>query len=173
MQVSFISLNEVEKFKYLGVAFTSDGRQDEELDVWSGKASAVMQTLHHSVVLKRELSRKQKFRCLSQYSSSSSPMVMNLGLWLKGCDHKCKRPKWDFCEKSMVLWCLTNIVTLQFENLSTSSCYFSGSKDFSLDDLAMLAECLGNGFSSTLNMLKWMGRSQLEDHEQDSMIISW
>ena len=48
------------KFKYLGVAFTSDGSQEEELDIRSGKASAVMRALHHSVVLKQELSRKAK-----------------------------------------------------------------------------------------------------------------
>ena len=51
----------MEKFKYLEVAFTGDGKQDEELDVRSGKASAVMQALHYSVALKRELSRKAKF----------------------------------------------------------------------------------------------------------------
>ena len=41
----------------LWVAFTSDGRQDKKLDVRSGKTSAVMLALHHSVGLKRELSR--------------------------------------------------------------------------------------------------------------------
>ena len=45
-----ITLKQVKKFKYLGVAFTSDERKDKELDVRSGKASAVMRTLHHSVV---------------------------------------------------------------------------------------------------------------------------
>ena len=39
---------------HLGVAFTSDGRQDEELDTRIGKASAVMRALHYSVVMKRE-----------------------------------------------------------------------------------------------------------------------
>ena len=38
----------------------SDAKQDEALNVPSGKASAVMRALHHSVVLKRELSRKAK-----------------------------------------------------------------------------------------------------------------
>ena len=50
----------IEKFKYLGVAFTSDGRQDEELDTPVGKASAAMQALHYSVVIKQELSKKAK-----------------------------------------------------------------------------------------------------------------
>ena len=52
LQVGSVSQKQVEKFKYLGVAFTSDGRQDEELDVRSGKTSAVMRALHYSVVLK-------------------------------------------------------------------------------------------------------------------------
>ena len=42
LQVGGVLLKQVEKFNYLGVAFTSDGRQDEELDVRSDKASAVM-----------------------------------------------------------------------------------------------------------------------------------
>ena len=43
-----------------GVACTSDGRQDEELDTRKSKASAVMRALHYSVVMKRELSKKAK-----------------------------------------------------------------------------------------------------------------
>ena len=64
LQVGDVSLKQMEKFKYLGVAFTSDGRQNKELDVRSGKASAVMQALHHLVVLKWELSRKAKLSVL-------------------------------------------------------------------------------------------------------------
>ena len=33
LQVGGVSLNQVEKFKYLVVTFTSDGKQDEEFDV--------------------------------------------------------------------------------------------------------------------------------------------
>ena len=51
---------QVRKFKYLWVAFTSDGRQDVEPDTRIGKASAVMRALHYSVVMKRELSKKAK-----------------------------------------------------------------------------------------------------------------
>ena len=79
LQVGRASLKQVEKSKYLVVAFTSDGRQDEKLLGRSGKANAVIRT----------------FRCL------------------------------------------TNLVTMRFENLSTSSRYFSGSKD--------------------LNQLRWFG----------------
>ena len=60
LQVNGATLKQVEKFRYLGVAFTSDGRQDEERDTRIGKASAVMRALHYSVVMKRELSKKVK-----------------------------------------------------------------------------------------------------------------
>ena len=60
LQVNGATLKQVKKFKYLGVAFTSDGRQDEELNTRIGKASAVMRALHYSVVMKRELSKKAK-----------------------------------------------------------------------------------------------------------------
>ena len=60
LQVNGATLKQEEKFKYLGVAFTSDGRQDEELDTRIGKTSAVMRALHYSVVMKQELSKKTK-----------------------------------------------------------------------------------------------------------------
>ena len=59
LQVGGISIKQVEKY-VSWVAFMSDGRQDKELYVQSGKASAVIRTLHHSVVLKQEISRKTK-----------------------------------------------------------------------------------------------------------------
>ena len=73
-------LKQMEKFKYLGFAYTSDGRQDEELDIRSRKARAVMRTLqalHHLVVLKRDLSRKIK---LSMSKSLFVPILT--------CDHE-------------------------------------------------------------------------------------
>ena len=42
LQVGGVPLKQMEKFKYLGGAFTSDERQDKEMDVRSGKASAVI-----------------------------------------------------------------------------------------------------------------------------------
>ena len=72
LQVGGISLKQMGKFKYRRVAFTSDGRQDEELDVRSCKASAVMRVLHQSVVLKRALSRKAK---LSAFKSIFVPIL--------------------------------------------------------------------------------------------------
>ena len=71
LQVGSVSLKQVKKFKYFGAAFTSAGRQDEDLDVRSGKASAVMQALHHSVVFKWELSKKAK---LSVFKSLVVPI---------------------------------------------------------------------------------------------------
>jgi len=53
-------MNQVEKYKILEIVFTSDGRQDEELDTRMGKANTVMRALQYSVVMKRELSKKAK-----------------------------------------------------------------------------------------------------------------
>ena len=52
LQANGATLKQVEKFKYLGVAFTSDGRQDEELFDPKGNADALMRALHYSVVMK-------------------------------------------------------------------------------------------------------------------------
>ena len=68
-------VKQLEKFKYLGVAFTSDGRQDNELDTRRGKAGAVIRALHYSVVIKRELSKKAKF------SIFKSVLVPHSQLW--------------------------------------------------------------------------------------------
>ena len=47
LQVNGATLKQVEKLKYLGVAITSDGRQDEDLDTRTDKASAIMRALHY------------------------------------------------------------------------------------------------------------------------------
>ena len=56
---------------------------------------------------------------------------------------------------------MKNFVTLRFENPSTSSRYFSGSKDFSLDGLDTQAKCLRvkmtckqNATASQLNLIR-------------------
>ena len=53
LQENGATLKQIEKFKYRGVAFTSEGRQDKELDTRIGKDSAVMRSLHYLVVMKR------------------------------------------------------------------------------------------------------------------------
>ena len=73
------TLKHVEKFKYLGVAFTNDGRQDEELDTRIGKASAVMRALHYSVVMNENCRKRQSSQFSKQFLSPFSLMVMNLG----------------------------------------------------------------------------------------------
>ena len=60
LQVNGATLKQLEKFKYRGVAFTNDGSQNDKLDIRIGKVCAVMQALHYSVVMKRELSKKAK-----------------------------------------------------------------------------------------------------------------
>ena len=79
LQIGVVSLKQVEKFKYLGVAFTNDGRQDEGLNAPSGKASVVIRALNHSVVLKRELWRKSKLSVFKFIIVPSSTMGINFG----------------------------------------------------------------------------------------------
>ncbi|TWW61044.1 hypothetical protein D4764_05G0011340 [Takifugu flavidus] len=74
-------LPQVEEFKYLGVLFTSEGRMEREIDRRIGAVSAVMRTLHWSVVVKRELSRKAK---LSIYRSIFVPtLTYGHELWVE------------------------------------------------------------------------------------------
>ena len=72
LQVNGATVKQVEKFKYLRVAFTSAGTQDEALVTRIGKASAVMRALHYSVVMKRELSKKAK---LSDFKAVFVPIL--------------------------------------------------------------------------------------------------
>ena len=75
-QTNGITLKQMEKFKYLGVTFLSDNRQDNKLDTHIGKACAVMCQLYQSVVLKQELCAKAK---LSVFRLVFVPMVMSVG----------------------------------------------------------------------------------------------
>ncbi|XP_056625668.1 uncharacterized protein LOC130437983 [Triplophysa dalaica] len=49
LQVGGEFLPQVEKFKYLGVLFTSEGRMEREIDRWIGAASAVMRSIYRSI----------------------------------------------------------------------------------------------------------------------------
>jgi len=51
-QVSDNTLQQVEKFKYLGVVSTSDGRRNKEIDTPIGKANPVLCELYRFVVTK-------------------------------------------------------------------------------------------------------------------------
>jgi len=50
------SLQQVEKFKYIVVVFTSGWRRSDEADAWIAKDNAVLHELYRSVVTKQESS---------------------------------------------------------------------------------------------------------------------
>src|SRR5215510_7198261 len=60
IQLNGVALQRVEKFKYLGVQFSSDGQWDGEIDRRIAAAGAVFHSLYRSIVTKRELSRQTK-----------------------------------------------------------------------------------------------------------------
>ena len=70
LQIGRVPLTKtVEKFKYLGVSFTSDGRENSKLDIES-TVPGMCQL--HSVVLKRELCTRAK---LSIFRSAFVPIL--------------------------------------------------------------------------------------------------
>ena len=62
----------MKEFKYLGVLFASEGTMEREIGRRIGAAGAVLHSLYHTVVTKRELSRKAK---LSIYRSIFVPTL--------------------------------------------------------------------------------------------------
>ena len=52
VQLKGATQKQVYKFKYLGVAFTNDKRQNKELSIPIGKAIAIMKVLHYSVIMR-------------------------------------------------------------------------------------------------------------------------
>ena len=62
LQIGEASLKLVGMFKYLKVAFTSDGTRGEESNSLLSMPNAMIRVLHHSVVLKHGISRKTNFR---------------------------------------------------------------------------------------------------------------
>ena len=72
LQIDVVPLKQSQKFKYLGLSFTSNGKQNSELDIRIGKASEVMRQLYRSVVLKQELCPKAK---LSIFRSVYVPIL--------------------------------------------------------------------------------------------------
>ena len=74
LQVNGSTLQQVEKFKYLGVVFTSDGRRKEEIDKWIGKVNAVLRELYRSVVTKQDFSKTAKLSvCKSVFVPTFEP----------------------------------------------------------------------------------------------------
>lgn len=66
IQVSGSQIRQVEEFKYLGVLFASDGKQDREMDRRINQASAILCELGRMVISNRHLSKKAR---LSVYKS--------------------------------------------------------------------------------------------------------
>ena len=62
----------MDKFKYLGVVFASDGRRNKEIDIWIGKINAVLCKLYRSVLTERELLNIAK---LSVFKSVFVPIL--------------------------------------------------------------------------------------------------
>ena len=125
LQVIGAALKQVEKLKYLGVAFTIDGRKDKELDTRIGKASAGMRALHYSVVMKRELSKKVK---LSIFKAVIVPILAyghESWVMTKSVRSQVQASERGFYKDSKELHSSTRCVALRFENLLTSSRYFS------------------------------------------------
>ena len=60
MNINGTPLDQVEKFKYLGVEFPNDARLDCEIDRRIESASAILCSLYRSVVTKKEVSRRTK-----------------------------------------------------------------------------------------------------------------
>ena len=67
LQTNGVTLKQTKKLKYLGVTFSRDGRQDNELDTHIKKASAEMRQPYRLVVLKRELCTKAKLSIFRLY----------------------------------------------------------------------------------------------------------
>jgi len=67
LQVSANTLKQVEKFKYVEVGFTSDGRRNKEIETRLGKENAVLRELYRSMVTKRDLSNTEKLLLLSVF----------------------------------------------------------------------------------------------------------
>ena len=60
VNVNGTPLNQVEKFKYFGVEFSNDVRQDCEIDRRMEAASAMLRSIYRSVVTKKEVSQRAK-----------------------------------------------------------------------------------------------------------------
>ena len=136
-QVNGATLKQVEKLKYLGVTFTSDRRQDKELKTGICKANAVTWALHYSVVMKWELLKKTKvsifktiFIPILNYDHESWEMTKRVRSQAQASEMRlCS----VFTKNWRSLHYLTSCVALRFENLDTSSRYFSKLIDLSLD----------------------------------------
>ena len=115
-QANGVTLKQMEKFKYLGVTFSRNGRKDNKLNSRIGKASAVMRQLYRSVVLKRELYTKAK---LSVFRSVFVP-ILTYGheclVMTERVRSRVQTAEMSSFEKSEVYLYLTRLKELTFVN---------------------------------------------------------
>ena len=137
LQVNRATLKQVEKFKYLGAAFTSDGRQDEELDTRIGKGNAVIRALHYSAVMKRELSKKAK---LSISKAVFVPILTDgheSWVMTKRVRSHVQASEMRFLRKIEGVTLFNKVRSSEIRKSLNIELYFSKLKDISLDGLAM------------------------------------
>ena len=91
LQVSGNTLQQLEMFKYLRKIFTSDRKQNKEIDTGIGKANAVLRELYRSVVTKLEFQTPQSCQLFDRSLLRTLPMFTNLGQSLKEYYPKYKR----------------------------------------------------------------------------------
>ena len=84
LQVSGNTLQQIEKFKYFGMVFTRDGRQNKEIDTWIGKANTVLKELYCSG---DKMGATNTPKLFNLWISSSDPY-----LWSWNLGNDCKNP---------------------------------------------------------------------------------
>ena len=102
LQIDGVPPKQSEKFNYLDVSFTSDGRQNSELDIRIGKASAVMRQLHRSVVLKRELCTKAKLSIFRSVYVLIPTYGHECWIMNEKVRSRVQAANWDSCEELAV-----------------------------------------------------------------------
>jgi len=136
LQVSGNTLQQVEKFMYFGVVYTSCGRWHKEMDTRIGKANAWSSSLCGH---KPWVSNAAKLSVLKPIFVPIITNAMNLGLWPKEYDLNCKRQRWNFCDESTVWHLVTKCAAVKFVNPWMSN-HFSESRDASCVGSAMCPE---------------------------------
>ena len=104
LKVGEVPLKQSVKFKYLVISFTSDGRQNSELelDIRNRNASAVMRQLHGSEVLKRELCAKANLFILRSAYVPNLTYCHECWIMNKKVRSRVKAAEMFFCEELVV-----------------------------------------------------------------------
>ena len=125
LQTNGLTLKQTKKLKYLGVTFSRDGRQDNELDTHIKKASEEMRQPYRLVVPKRELCTKAKF---SVFRSFFVPvLIYGYECWImtERIRSRVQAAEMGSCKKSEVYPYLTRLKALTFVNLLILNYYYS------------------------------------------------